>query len=89
LNYAPLIFPLKLRHFKNGDRFQPLGMNGNSQLISDYFQQQKLSEFDKKNVWILENGDGQICWIVGFRIAEPFKLLEQTKEILTIKLNNI
>jgi tRNA(Ile)-lysidine synthase len=86
LNYSQLIFPLKLRHYKTGDRFQPLGMNGNSQLISDYFQQQKLSEFDKKTVWILENGDGQICWIVGFRIAEPFKLLEQTKEILTIKL---
>ncbi len=86
LDYSQLIFPLKLRHFKTGDRFKPLGMNGNSQLISDYFQQQKLSEFDKKTVWILENGDGQICWIVGFRIAEPFKLLEQTKEILTIKL---
>ena len=85
LNYTQLIFPLKLRHWHIGDRFQPLGMNGNSQLVSDYFQQQKLSEFDKKNVWILENGDGRICWIVGFRIAEPFKLLETTKEILTIK----
>jgi tRNA(Ile)-lysidine synthase len=85
LNYAQLIFPLKLRHWQTGDRFQPIGMNGNSQLLSDYFQQQKLSEYDKKNVWILENGDGRICWVVGYRIAEPFKLMEKTKEYLEIK----
>jgi tRNA(Ile)-lysidine synthase len=85
LNYAQLIFPLKLRHWQTGDRFQPIGMNGNSQLLSDYFQQQKMSEYDKKNVWILENGDGRICWVVGYRIAEPFKLMEKTKEYLEIK----
>ena len=86
LNYAQLIFPLKLRHWRTGDRFQPIGMDGNSQLLSDYFQQQKLSEFEKKDVLILENGDGRICWVVGFRLAEPFKLLEKTREILTIKI---
>ncbi|MDZ7878227.1 MAG: tRNA lysidine(34) synthetase TilS [Saprospiraceae bacterium] len=85
LNYSQLIFPLKLRHWQTADRFQPLGMNGNSQLLSDYFQQQKLSEFDKKSVWILENGDGRICWVVGYRLAEPFKLMEKTKEYLEIK----
>ena len=88
LNYDQLIFPLKLRHWQVGDRFQPLGMNGKSQLVSDYFQQQKLSEFDKKKVLILENGDGRICWIVGFRLAEPFKLLAMTKEIFKITLVN-
>ena len=87
LNYAQLIFPLKLRHWQIGDRFQPIGMNGKSQLVSDYFQQQKLSEFDKKKVLILENGDGRICWIVGFRLAEPFKLLAMTKEILKISFS--
>ena len=86
LNYAQLVFPLKLRHWQVGDRFQPLGMNGKSQLVSDYFQQQKLSEFDKRKVLILENGDGRICWIVGFRLAEPFKLLAMTKEIFKISL---
>ena len=84
LNYEQLIFPLKLRNWQVGDRFQPFGMNGKSQLVSDYFQQQKLSEFDKKKVLILENGDGRICWIVGFRLAEPFKLLAMTKEIFKI-----
>ncbi len=88
LNYQQLIFPLKLRYWQLGDRFQPIGMNGKSQLVSDYFQQQKLSEFDKKQVLILENGDGRICWIVGFRLAEPFKILANTKEILTIKISN-
>ncbi len=86
LNYEQLIFPLKLRHPQTGDRFQPLGMNGNSQLLSDYFRQQKIAEFDKKNIWILENGDGRICWIIGFRIAEPFKLLDTTKTFLEIKM---
>ena len=77
-----LSFPLVLRKWKNGDRFQPLGMEGN-QLLSDYFVQNKLSQIEKEATWIIESGS-KIIWIVGRRIAHHVRLTEQTKKTYSL-----
>ncbi len=74
LDADKLSFPLTLRKWQKGDRFQPFGMGGKSQLLSDFFRLQKLSIFDKEKIWILETAQKQICWVVGFRIDERYKL---------------
>ncbi len=81
-----LSFPLILRKWHEGDRFQPLGMGGKSQLLSDFFRLQKLSIFDKEKVWILETAHKQICWIVGFRIDERCKITEGSKSFVNIEI---
>ncbi len=73
-----LKFPLILRRWKEGDRFQPFGMGGKSKKVQDFFSDQKLSRFDKEQVWILES-QGEICWIVGRRTDERYKIDESTK----------
>ena len=78
-------FPLKLRRWKPGDVFQPLGMNGKHQKVQDFFVNRKLSRFDKEKVWLLENRVGKICWIVGMRISENFKLRDGTQEFIKIE----
>lgn len=75
-------FPLVLRHWRPGDAFQPLGMGGKSQKLQDLFTNQKLSVPEKERVWVLENGDGQILWVVGLRLAEPFRVAENTVKCL-------
>ena len=77
------MYPLHLRRWKNGDKFQPFGMKGKRKL-SDFFTDQKLSLQDKKNVWLLCNGDDEILWIVGWRTDDRFKLSAQTRNILKI-----
>ena len=77
-----LKFPLKIRHWKAGDAFQPIGMNGMSKKLKDYFVDQKLSRFDKEKVLILENNTGEIIWIMGHRGDERFKITEKTKKHL-------
>lgn len=67
-------FPLKLRHWRAGDTFQPLGMGGRHQKLQDFFSNQKVTRFDKSRIWIVETKQGEICWIVGYRIDERFKL---------------
>ena len=79
LDLDKLSFPLKLRKWKKGDRFQPLGMN-NFKKLSDYFIDQKYSILEKKRQWILCSGD-DIIWIVGNRIDERYKVESYTKKV--------
>jgi tRNA(Ile)-lysidine synthase len=85
LDAAKLEFPLVLRKWKIGDRFQPLGMKG-SKLLSDFFSDQKFSSKAKEDVWVLES-KGKIAWIVGHRIDERFKLRPETEKAFLFRLS--
>lgn len=83
-DFDKLSFPLILRTWHEGDRFQPYGLKG-SKLVSDFLTDLKLSLFDKEEVWIMESG-GVIVWIVGYRIADPYKITESTENVFLIQL---
>lgn len=68
-----LQFPLQIRPWRAGDRFQPFGMSGHKKL-QDFFTDLKQSRFEKKRALILENGDGNIIWVLGHRMDDRFKL---------------
>ncbi|MEM1328867.1 MAG: tRNA lysidine(34) synthetase TilS [Bacteroidota bacterium] len=75
-----LQFPLELRHWRAGDRFQPLGMDGKHKKVQDYFSDQKLSRWEKDKVWLLTSG-GEIVWIVGHRSSNAYKVTKDTKQV--------
>jgi tRNA(Ile)-lysidine synthase len=76
-------FPMKIRKWKAGDNFYPLGMKQKKKL-SDYFIDNKYSRFDKENIFILES-DGKIVWIIGDRIDDRFKITNSTRNGLLLK----
>jgi tRNA(Ile)-lysidine synthase len=84
--YSADLFPLTLRRWKQGDKFKPFGMDGFKKL-SDFFKDQKLSLFEKENVWILENKE-HIIWVIGYRMDNRSKVNESVKKVIKIK-NNI
>jgi len=84
LDLDKLKFPLQLRKWVEGDYYYPLGMNGRKK-VSDYFIDEKFSLPDKRNTWLLLSGD-DIVWIVGHRMDDRFKIVQQTKYILKITL---
>ena len=86
LDFDKLKFPLTLRHWRHGDRFHPLGMKG-SKLLSDFFVDQKFTEYQKQNVWLLVSADGDILWVVGYRIDERYKVSNSTKTIFLCRQN--
>ncbi|HLN72707.1 MAG TPA: tRNA lysidine(34) synthetase TilS [Prolixibacteraceae bacterium] len=79
-----LTFPLILRHWREGEYFQPLGMTGLKK-VSDFFIDQKYSIPEKENIWIIASGD-QLAWIVGKRLDDRFKINKDTKRIIRLKL---
>ena len=78
-----LLFPLIIRKWKEGDNFQPFGMNRSSKKVSKFFKDEKLSVLEKQKKWILISNN-QIVWIIGLRQDERFKIENSTKNILKI-----
>ena len=78
-----LVFPLQIRHWRTGDYLHPLGMHGKKKKIKDLFHDQKLSQFEKEKVWLVTS-EGEICWVVGHRIDERFKITPKTKSVIKI-----
>ena len=84
LEYKKLIFPLKLRSWHKGDYFYPLGMKGKKKL-SDYFIEQKIPRQRKDGIGVLENGNGDIVWISGYRSDERYKIRPETEKIFILE----
>jgi tRNA(Ile)-lysidine synthase len=80
-----LKFPLTLRHWKEGDVFQPFGMEGKSKKVSKLFKDEKLSLIEKEKTWLLCS-ENQVVWVVGIRQDERFKIDSETKNILKIAI---
>lgn len=78
-----LVFPLILRHWQEGDRFCPFGMQG-SKKLSDFFIDQKINVLEKKNVQVLCSAD-RIVWLVGLRGDDRFKIDHQTENYYKIQ----
>jgi len=86
LDMDKLISPLHLRHWKDGDIFYPLGMQGKKKKLSKFFKDIKMNRFDKDATWLLCDKNDRIVWVLGLRADERFKILETTKRILKLKL---
>lgn len=77
-----LVFPLKIRKWKQGDFFHPLGMNGKKKL-SDFFIDRKIPVSEKENIYVLES-DGKIVWVINHRIDDLFKVTCDTKKVFKV-----
>lgn len=79
-----LEFPLLLRNWREGDRFQPFGMSGTKK-VSDYWIDQKMSMPEKARQLVLESA-GEIVGLIGHRIDHRFRIRNSTKTIYFVRL---
>lgn len=84
-DYEKLRFPLTLRRWQQGDWFIPFGMKGRKK-VSDYFIDRKFSRPDKEKSWLLCSGN-DILWIIGERTDNRFRITEETKIMLVVKIS--
>jgi tRNA(Ile)-lysidine synthase len=76
-----IVDALELRVRQEGDRFQPLGMDGHEMKISDFFINVKLPQRARDRWPLLCIGE-KVVWVPGYRPAHPFRLTESTRQVL-------
>jgi tRNA(Ile)-lysidine synthase len=91
MDVSELLFPLKIREWRDGDKIQPLGMKGHK-LVSDLLTDKKVSASLKRNSLVTETFDGKICAVIfGVNpegvISRKVKCHKKTRKTLMIKWN--
>lgn len=76
--------PLHWRRWQQGDRMDPLGMNGHTKLLSDLFSNAHYLPIQKRLAWVLEDASNRILWVPGLRLCHHARVTEQTSRRITI-----
>jgi tRNA(Ile)-lysidine synthase len=77
-----IAFPLKLRTWKHGDVFQPLGMKQEKKL-SDFFIDTKINLNEKEKAMIIE-AEKEIIAVAPYRISERYKVTAGTRNVIQL-----
>ncbi|HCQ24853.1 MAG: tRNA lysidine(34) synthetase TilS [Flavobacteriaceae bacterium TMED120] len=78
LDSRQIHFPLQLRRRQQGDFFYPTGMTGKKS-ISKYFKDEKYSQQQKENQWLLCK-EQEVIWVVGKRCNRKFVCAPKSSE---------
>lgn len=83
-DYDKIKGDITLRFRRDGDKFTPLGMSGTKKL-KDLFIDLKIPKEQRDEIPLVCFG-GNIAWITQYRVSEIFKVDEDTKNILEVKI---
>lgn len=81
-DFETIKWPLTLRNWKHGDKFQPFGMKG-KKMVSDFLIDSKIDS-PQKNIQKVLCDSQDILWLVGLRTDDSFKLHSATTKILKV-----
>lgn len=79
---------LRVRPFRPGDRFEPLGMPGKTVKLSDLFVNLKIPKRARQR-WPLVCVGDEIAWVAGLRLAHPWRIAENTQYALKLMLRKM
>ena len=85
LDAKDILLPLVVRGQEAGENWQPLGMVGHSQKMSDFFVNEKVAQHLRSR-WPLVCTQWGVAWVAGLRPAEPYKVQPDTRRIMCLRL---
>jgi tRNA(Ile)-lysidine synthase len=72
---------LSLRARRPGDQFEPLGLEGHTQKLSDFMVNEKMPQRAREH-WPLLSAEDVIIWVPGYRPAHRYRLTESTRNVI-------
>ena len=75
---------VRIRNWREGDRFQPFGLQGTKKL-SDLLRENRITRDERAGVLVVTDDEG-ILWVVGLARAERTRLLPSTTRTVTISV---
>ena len=72
-----------LRHRKDGDKIQPLGISG-TQKLKKYLNEKKIPQHEKDKL-ILLCKDNEVLWVAGVGLNDKIKVVNTPTHVLTLK----
>ncbi len=76
---------LFVKRAPNGQRLVPLGMTSGSQKLSDFWVNVKLPQKARAG-WPVVYCEGDLAWLPGFRLAQEFRLTENSRRVIHLCL---
>jgi tRNA(Ile)-lysidine synthase len=80
-----LRFPLAVRTRRDGDRIQPMGLNG-SKKVKDIFIDEKIPPRERGLAPIVTDAEGTLLWIPGIKRSNHALVTRETKRVFKIQL---
>jgi tRNA(Ile)-lysidine synthase len=84
LDAEKLHWPLIIRSWNPGDRFQPLGLSGTKKL-QDFFVDAHIPRSERNSVPLLCDQE-KICCVLGYRLDERVKVTDSAKTVLIVEM---
>jgi len=79
--------PFRLRNYRYGDRFRPLGMTGRKK-IKDCFIDWKVPLEERSRIPLMLSGEA-IVWVVGYRISEDVRVTPETEGVVRVEFQDL
>jgi tRNA(Ile)-lysidine synthase len=77
--------PLAVRNRRPGDRFRPLGLDGQKKL-QDFFVDRKVARHERDGVPLVVDESDRIVWVAGHGIDEAFRVTDASQAVVILKL---
>lgn len=87
LDAACVQLPLRIRSWRAGDVFRPLGLRGKKK-VQDFFVDAKVPRWVRGRIPLVVDARGEIVWVVGQRIAEPCRVRAGTEQVLRLRVRS-
>jgi tRNA(Ile)-lysidine synthase len=77
--------PLAVRNRRPGDRFRPIGLDGQKKL-QDFFVDRKIARGTRDGIPLVVDDTDRIVWVAGYGIDEAFRVTDAAQEVIILKL---
>ena len=83
LDADKIVWPLVVRSWRPGDRFNPLGLAG-SKKLQDFFTDAKVPREERSRIPLVCDSE-KICWVMGYRLDDRVKVTSLTRSVLVVE----